>query len=226
MADEFSGKLEPQANQQRRIVMPKKFKHNNIPLVKRQAQIARYSLKEYSELSTPKSNEMLDYWVQCFGYSNWQYFIRQINGHSSDKTDAAILSKDNFLSTSISLHKFIPDYDLEHIKWGLTSSLQTNHCINSNMIKKLLVRSVPTPLSPQLNELLRNGFIEVDTRRSTNSNEDLIVGYIPTELGKYAAAQQHENNSGQPLSRIDLVKFGLSDNLCKLKRIHSATSIN
>jgi len=206
--------------------MNTKFTHPNIAIAKKQAQIIRYSLKEYPKYALPKSNEMLNYWTQCFDFSNWQHFIRQINGHSSDVVSTEIVNNDNFILISSKLHNLIPAYDIEHIKWALTTSHIANHNIDSNLLKQLIIRTPPRPISPQLAELHQNGFIDFYERNSIKIKNERFVSCVTTELGKYSAAIKHEENIGHNLSELDLVQFGLHEKLCKLERISREFSIS
>ncbi len=201
--------------------MSSKFQNPNIAFVRNQVQKTRYSLKQFSVSPSPRSREMLNFWVQSFGYSNWQIFLRKIKGYSPSSQLVGIATKDNFESFADKLHQQIKSYNLEQIKWGVSASLEICNEIeiDSNLISRLLVRPPPSPLSQQLRDLIDHGIIDIKTQVSENTNEHFVVGYVPTEIGKYIAAHQLERNKGRYLSTIELVKLALPTKLCKLKSI-------
>ncbi|MEH8018016.1 hypothetical protein MN202_12280 [Rheinheimera muenzenbergensis] len=202
------------------------FTHPNVIAVKKQAQLVRYSLKEFNVKALPTSTDMLNYWVKCFGYEHWQQFIRQVNGHPIDKIDCAIVDYNSFESISAELCSLLSTYDINQIKWALATSLFNNIQVNSGLIKNLLVKTVPMPMSDELRKLHNFGLIDITVGALANSGEEIITGYLPTELGKYKAALEYEKELGRSLSEIDLVQFGLSSNLCKLKSIQRIFTIS
>lgn len=195
------------------------FTHPNVFAVKKQVQLVRYRLKEFSEKAVPTSTKMLDYWVKCFEYEHWQQFIRQVNGHPKDKIHCAIVDQGNFENIANELQSLLPTYNINQMKWALSASLLNNIQVNIKLIKQLLVRTVPMPMSDELAELHKFRLIDIEARNIENSKEKVISGYRPTELGRYKAALQYENEVGRYLSEIELVQFGLSNNLCKLKSV-------
>ncbi|WP_240224419.1 hypothetical protein [Rheinheimera hassiensis] len=201
------------------------FTHPNVIAVKKQVQLVRYSLKEFSEKAVPTSTKMLNYWVKCFEYEDWQQFIRQVNGHPNDKVDCAIVDQRNFENIATELQSLLPTYDIKQMKWALSASMPNSIQVNTKLIKQLLIRTVPMPSSDELDKLHNLGLIDFQIRSIENSEEKIITGYRPTELGRYKAALQHEKEVGRYLSEIELVEFGLSSNLCKLKSIQRIFTI-
>lgn len=201
------------------------FTHPNVIAVKKQLQIVRYSLKEFSEKAVPTSTKMLNYWVKCFDYEDWQHFIRQVNGHPNDKVDCAIVDQRNFENIATDLQSLLPTYDINQMKWALSASMLNSFQINTKLIKQLLIRTMPMPMSDELDELCEYGLIDFEDRSLENSEDKVITGYLSTELGRYKAALQYEKEVGRHLTEIELVEFGLSNNLCKLKRIQRMFTI-
>ncbi|MCL2919951.1 hypothetical protein [Shewanella litorisediminis] len=168
---------------------------------------------------------MLNHWVKCFEYEDWQHFIRQINGHHPEKIDCAIVCNNNFEIFASKLSVVLKKYHITQIKWALTASLLDDFQVNSELIKKVLMRSAHELTETELSEMLNKKLIYVEKQNSDELNNSSIVKYFPTELGLYSAALQREKDIGRKLTEIELVEFGLSGSLCKLKSIINNTVI-
>ncbi len=195
------------------------FNHPNVIAVKKQVQLVRFSLKGFSQKVTPTSTTLLDCWVKCFGYEHWQQFIRQVNGNSTEQSEYAIVRQDNFHKVATQLQSLFPVYNINQIKWALSGTLLNSIKVNSNLIKNLLMRKMPMPMSDELAELYQYGLIDIETRSIVNSEDKIITAYIPTELGRYKAAINSEKALERYLTEIELIQFGLPSNLCKLRSI-------
>lgn len=198
-----------------------KYRPQDIGFVKKQAQAVRYSLNSISNIPPLTSRQMLDFWVQSLGYIDWQHFSRQTKGHCSSSQSPELINKNYFSLFANKLHQYILGVSLEQIKWAL-ASLTMIEQDDVDLIKRLLIRTVPSLLTDQHKKLIECDCIALDTRvNQLNPDENIIVGYIPTEHGKYAAANQLEKSEGRALSTIELVTLGLPTQLCRLTTVRS-----
>ncbi|WP_064435438.1 hypothetical protein [Pseudoalteromonas neustonica] len=197
---------------------------DNSIAVKKQTQISRFSLKSFNSKVKLGSAKFLDIWTQTFNYEGWQDFIRDVNGHS-DNNNIAIITKENYEEVSKKLHKQLPEYSLEQIKWSVISAYIEGLSIDSELIKKLLIRTMPMPLNQKFTEMHELGLLDYKTQYSESIKDEIIIGCPPTELGRYAAAISKEKEVGEPLATLEIVSFGLPMSLCKLELVSSSSSL-
>lgn len=193
--------------------------HPNATAVKKQAQAFRFSLREFSEHALPKSSEMLNLWVQSFDYDHWQHFVRQIKGHAENKVDCAIVNVHNFELITDKIQKLLPGYTEQQVKWATSVALLDSISVDIDLLKQHIIPSPPTPITDELLELHKLGLMNLETLFTGFSKEEQIAICTTSGFGRYITAALHERMRGRFLSEIDLVGFGLSSDLCKLKRL-------
>ncbi|MCE2597101.1 hypothetical protein K6Y31_20205 [Motilimonas cestriensis] len=162
---------------------------------------------------------MLDLWGAKFDFDHWQHFIRQIKGRAESKLDCAIVNAHNFELFTDKLQKQLPGYTEQQVKRATAVALLGSVSVDSELLKQRIIPSPPPPITDELLELHKLGLMDLETLFTGFSTDEQIAICTTSGFGRYIAAARHERMRGRFLSEIDLVEFGLSSNLCKLKRV-------
>ena len=207
------------------------FSETQIELFKRQAHTIRDALRLYKKEQTPTVTKTQDIWAKCLGYPDYQIFIRDSRCHKNTLEEPVVLTDDSFIDLADALFAHIGEhFSIDKCRWAIAGlfNMDGKYPLSKEDIDVIQHDWInPTPKDDRKQRLIDLDLLTIETRRFDNIPEyEAIVGYKPTTLGEYVAGRALEIHEAHPLSRIDLVRLGLSDyELCRLRTISTSVSL-